>query len=105
MTPENIALVQSNFNAVEPIADQAAELFYGRLFEIAPCKGRTLRGCCRGPTLDFRKRLRRRVEPRSENSVDRNLYYACHYNDQRYEKSRSLNIKGHIPTTSFQKLA
>ena len=36
MKPENIALVQSNFNAVEPIADEAAELFYGRLFEIAP---------------------------------------------------------------------
>jgi len=36
MTPEQIELVQSTFNQVEPIADQAAELFYGRLFEIAP---------------------------------------------------------------------
>lgn len=36
MTPEQIAIVQSNFDAVEPIADKAAELFYGKLFEIAP---------------------------------------------------------------------
>lgn len=36
MTPEQIALVQSTFEKVEPIADTAAELFYGRLFEIAP---------------------------------------------------------------------
>ena len=36
MTPEQIAIVQSNFSAVEPIADKAAELFYGKLFEIAP---------------------------------------------------------------------
>ena len=36
MTPEQIALVQSNFKDVAPIADQAATLFYKRLFEIAP---------------------------------------------------------------------
>ena len=36
MTPEQIALVQSNFELVEPIADKAAELFYDRLFTIAP---------------------------------------------------------------------
>lgn len=36
MTPEQIEIVQSNFEAVEPIADKAAELFYGKLFEIAP---------------------------------------------------------------------
>lgn len=36
MTPEQIQLVQSSFAKVEPIADQAAELFYNRLFEIAP---------------------------------------------------------------------
>lgn len=36
MSPEQIAIVQDNFNAVEPIADKAAELFYGKLFEIAP---------------------------------------------------------------------
>jgi len=36
MTPDQIKLVQDSFARVMPIADQAAELFYGRLFEIAP---------------------------------------------------------------------
>jgi hemoglobin-like flavoprotein len=36
MTPEKVALVQTSFQKVAPIADAAADLFYGRLFEIAP---------------------------------------------------------------------
>lgn len=36
MTPDQIQLVKSSFAKVAPIAPQAAELFYGRLFEIAP---------------------------------------------------------------------
>ena len=36
MTEDDVARVQASFQAVKPIADQAAELFYGRLFEIAP---------------------------------------------------------------------
>jgi len=36
MTPTQITLVQDSFALVEPIADQAATLFYGRLFDIAP---------------------------------------------------------------------
>ena len=36
MTPHQIDLVQSSFAKVAPIADAAAVLFYGRLFEIAP---------------------------------------------------------------------
>ena len=36
MTPEQIALVQSSWEKVKPIVDQAAELFYGRLFELDP---------------------------------------------------------------------
>ncbi|WP_295844614.1 globin family protein [Tardiphaga sp.] len=36
MTPEKIELVQQSFAKVAPIADQAAVLFYDRLFEIAP---------------------------------------------------------------------
>jgi len=36
MSPEQIALVQESFKKVQPIAMQAADLFYGRLFEIAP---------------------------------------------------------------------
>ncbi|MEM0912720.1 MAG: globin family protein [Pseudomonadota bacterium] len=36
MQPEQIELVQDSFKKVAPIADKAAELFYGKLFEIAP---------------------------------------------------------------------
>ncbi|MAO57400.1 MAG: hemin receptor [Rhodospirillaceae bacterium] len=36
MTPEQIALVQDSFKSVVPIADTAADIFYGRLFEVAP---------------------------------------------------------------------
>ncbi len=36
MTPQQVAQVQASFAQVAPIADQAAALFYGRLFEIAP---------------------------------------------------------------------
>jgi hemoglobin-like flavoprotein len=36
MTPEQVRLVQESFGQVAPIADQAAKLFYDRLFEIAP---------------------------------------------------------------------
>jgi len=36
MTPDQISLVQDSFKKVVPIADVAADLFYGRLFEIAP---------------------------------------------------------------------
>ncbi|GGF45885.1 hemoglobin [Azorhizobium oxalatiphilum] len=36
MTPSQVELVQSSFAKVVPIADTAAGLFYGRLFEIAP---------------------------------------------------------------------
>ncbi|HSI02566.1 MAG TPA: globin family protein [Reyranella sp.] len=36
MTPDQITLVQTSFAKVVPIAATAADLFYGRLFEIAP---------------------------------------------------------------------
>jgi hemoglobin-like flavoprotein len=36
MTPEQKRLVQTSFALVEPIADAAAALFYGRLFELEP---------------------------------------------------------------------
>ncbi|MGE5157112.1 MAG: globin family protein [Gemmatimonas sp.] len=36
MTPEQVSLVQQSFAQVAPIADQAAVLFYDRLFEVAP---------------------------------------------------------------------
>jgi hemoglobin-like flavoprotein len=36
VTPQHIELVQSSFEKVAPIAGAAADLFYDRLFEIAP---------------------------------------------------------------------
>ena len=36
MTPEQIELVQSSWEKVKPISEQAAELFYGKLFELDP---------------------------------------------------------------------
>jgi len=36
MTPSQVAAIQQSFAKVAPIADQAAALFYGRLFETAP---------------------------------------------------------------------
>lgn len=43
MSPQQIALVQRSFAQVKPIAATAAELFYGRLFELDP----SLRGMFR----------------------------------------------------------
>ena len=36
MTPDQIKAIQESFKKVAPISEQAAALFYGRLFEIAP---------------------------------------------------------------------
>ena len=36
MTPEQVSMVQESFRKVVPIADTAADLFYDRLFVIAP---------------------------------------------------------------------
>jgi nitric oxide dioxygenase len=36
MTPNQIKAIQDSFAKVAPISEQAAVLFYGRLFEIAP---------------------------------------------------------------------
>jgi hemoglobin-like flavoprotein len=36
MNPEQVAMIQASFAKVVPIADQAAVIFYDRLFDIAP---------------------------------------------------------------------
>ncbi len=36
MTPEQIKAIQESFTKVTPISEQAAAMFYGRLFEIDP---------------------------------------------------------------------
>ena len=53
MTPEQVSLVQQSFRHVVPIADQAAEIFYGRLFEIAP----TVKPLFHGDMAEQRRKL------------------------------------------------
>ena len=44
MTPEQVAKVQQSFAKVAPIAETAAELFYGKLFELDPELKQLFRG-------------------------------------------------------------
>ncbi len=44
MTPQDIELVQKNFAKVAPVAEQAAEMFYARLFELDPSVKRLFTG-------------------------------------------------------------
>lgn len=53
MTPEQIELVQSSWAKVKPIAPQAAELFYGKLFELDP----SLRSLFKGDMNDQGEKL------------------------------------------------
>ena len=43
MNPTDIDLIRTSWSAVEPIADTAAGLFYGRLFELDPAIERLFR--------------------------------------------------------------
>lgn len=36
MTPQQVQMIQTSWQAVMPIKDKAAELFYGKLFELDP---------------------------------------------------------------------
>jgi len=44
MTPDQVKAIQDSFAKVAPISGQAAALFYGRLFEIAPAVTPLFRG-------------------------------------------------------------
>ena len=44
MTPDQIKAIQDSFAKVAPISEQAAALFYGRLFEVAPAVKPLFRG-------------------------------------------------------------
>src|SRR5215470_6116952 len=44
MTPDQVKAIQDSFSKVKPISEQAAELFYGKLFEIAPAVKPLFRG-------------------------------------------------------------
>lgn len=53
MTPEQVTLVQESFAKVVPIADQAAVIFYDRLFEVAP----QVRPMFKGDMAEQRRKL------------------------------------------------
>ena len=53
MTPDQVKLVQQSFAKVAPISEQASELFYGRLFEVAP----TVRAMFPDDMTEQRKKL------------------------------------------------
>ena len=53
MTPEQVTLVQQTFGQVAPIADKAAEIFYDRLFEVAP----TVKPLFQGDMAEQRRKL------------------------------------------------
>src|ERR1700688_4218069 len=53
MTPEQVKLVQESFAKVVPISDQAAVIFYDRLFEIAP----SVKSMCTGDMAEQRRKL------------------------------------------------
>lgn len=44
MTPQQVVLVQTSWQKVVPIKDKAAELFYGKLFELDPALKPMFRG-------------------------------------------------------------
>jgi hemoglobin-like flavoprotein len=53
MTPEQVLLIQASFAKVLPIADTAAALFYGRLFDLDP----TLRPLFQGDMREQGRKL------------------------------------------------
>lgn len=53
MTPREISLVKTSFQKVAPIAEQAAAIFYARLFELDP----SLRGLFRGDMAEQGRKL------------------------------------------------
>ena len=53
MNSQQIGLVQASFALVAPIADQAANLFYDRLFQLDP----TLRGMFKGDMTEQKHKL------------------------------------------------
>ncbi len=53
MTPEKIALVRNSWQQVLPIKDTAAQLFYGRLFELDP----SLRSMFKGDMVEQGRKL------------------------------------------------
>jgi hemoglobin-like flavoprotein len=53
MTPIQVGLVQESWKRVLPIKDEAAQLFYGRLFELNP----SLQALFKGDMVEQRRKL------------------------------------------------
>ena len=66
MTPEKISMIKDSWALVAPIADAAAELFYGRLFEIDP----ELKPLFKGDMTEQGKKLMRMITL-AVNSLDK----------------------------------
>lgn len=66
MTPEQIELVKSSWAKVLPIADTAAELFYGKLFQLDP----SLKPLFKGDMVEQDKKLMRMINT-VVNALDR----------------------------------
>lgn len=57
VTPQQVALVKKTWVMVVPISDKAAELFYGRLFELEP----EYRAMFKGDMMDQGKKLMKTI--------------------------------------------
>ena len=66
MTPEQIELVKGSWANVLPISDKAAELFYGKLFELDP----SLKSLFKGDMAEQGKKLMKMVNT-AVNGLDR----------------------------------
>jgi len=66
MTPEQVVLVKSSWEKVVPISDKAAELFYGKLFELDP----SLKSLFKGDMTEQGKKLMKMVNT-AVNGLDR----------------------------------
>ena len=66
MTPEQAELVKSSWAKVVPIADKAAELFYGKLFELDP----SLKPLFKGNMVEQGKKLMKMINT-AVNGLDR----------------------------------
>jgi len=66
MTPEQFHIVRTSWQKVLPIADQAAELFYDRLFKIAPETRSLFRGDMRAQGQQLMNMINTAVNELSE---------------------------------------
>jgi hemoglobin-like flavoprotein len=66
MTPKQIGLVQGTWQSVFPIQDEAARLFYGRLFELDP----TLKPLFKSDMAEQRRKLMQMIGA-AVNALDR----------------------------------